>query len=930
MDHRFHLFVRRHRDAGYTVSVLTHPHLATFAEDVDEARADIARVAARLLERNDRGIADEVSHWVDMRLRRIDLQIRAVQHKRLLTVPMRFTVLTHSARPDEKASKNGARDVIVRIPRLGYVGELGDIADLEVFVEEVVRNELYMAPLARLLSMAYDGEESIETLTVNFKVRTERTMKSKASEPRKRPRAPSQLSEASRRLNDEAEHGTLDRAYQRDGWVSMLQAMLGGGRRASVVIVGPAGSGKTALVHELVHRFEEARAHDAVEIYTTSASRIVAGMRYLGEWQARVQRMIDALRTRKAVLHIESLAELLSTGGASSGLDIAGYLVPALETAEISVVVEATPEDFARAERSHPALVQALAPVHLAPLPTPSAILALRSVATRLGRAKKIRFTDDALLRAIDVTDRFGDGTALPGSAIQLLRDAAQEDVKPGRKAAAQGQRTVDAADITRAFTTRTGYPAEIVDPAIPLDPDAVMRRLQSRVVGQDAALTLLRDLVVTLKTSLGDPSRPLGSFLMLGPTGVGKTESALALAEYLFGDATRMTRIDMSEYAAPGSALRLVNDWGGRDGALARRVREQPFGIVLFDEVEKADASVHDLLLQILGEGRLTDATGRTVSFRNTIVMLTSNLGADNAGRSLGFGATAPRDAETHYVSAAAAFFRPELLNRFDHIVPYRPLARDTIEMIAKRALDRVLTREGLTRREVTVRYEPEVVARLADIGFDARYGARPLQRAVEHWVVAPLARVLASRPPGRNARVLELVVRGDAVAVAPTTRPEVDALDPGALAIEFRRVAEREPDDPVILDVLADEAHARRQAEWLAERYVRFAERHGGSAEVLRHESARGVSIAIRGRGARLLRHEAGVHEFTLEGLDVRVTVGLRGASVPDALRLYGALPVPSVYDGATDYEMVCAWDDALTGDRFDRMVLARAVER
>jgi ATP-dependent Clp protease ATP-binding subunit ClpC len=324
MDHRFHIFVRRHRDAGYTVSVLTHRHLSTFADDVDEARADIARVAARLLERNDRGIADEITHWSDMRLRRIDLQIRAVQHKRLLTVPMRFTVLTHGTRPDEKTSRKGPRDVTVRIPRLGYIGELGDVADLEVYVEEVVRNELYMAPLARLLAMAYDGEESVETLTVGFKPRVERPAKKAQAEKRTRPRPPPQLSEASRRLNDEVEHGTLARAFQRDGWVSMLQGMLGGGRRASAILIGPAGSGKTALVHELVHRFEEAGRNDAVEIYTTSASRIVAGMRYLGEWQARVQRMIDALRTRKAILHIESLAELLSTGGASSGLDVAG------------------------------------------------------------------------------------------------------------------------------------------------------------------------------------------------------------------------------------------------------------------------------------------------------------------------------------------------------------------------------------------------------------------------------------------------------------------------------------------------------------------------------------------------------------------------------------------------------------------------------
>ncbi len=927
MEHRFHLFVRRHRDVGYTVSVITHPFLATFADDVDEARADLARVAARLLARDDKGIADEVTHWPDLRLRRIDLAIRAVQHKRLLSVPMRFTVLTHSTSAEElpRARKGVARDLTVRIPRLGYCGELGDLADLEAYVEEVVRDELYMAPLERLLAIAYDGEESVETLTVQYKPRAPRAAK-KSTTKSKRESAPAALSEASRRLNDEYDAGTLDRAFQRDAVVTQLSAMLGATKRASVVLVGASGAGKTAVVHELVHRLEE--GNEPLEVYSTSASRIVAGMRYLGEWQARVQRMIDALRVRRAVLHIESLAELLSTGGASTGMDVAGYLVPVIETGEIGVIVEASPEDLSRAERTHPALVQALRPLHLAPLPAESAVLALRSVATRIGRTRKVRFTDDGLLRALDLTERFGDGAALPGSAIQLLRAAAQRDVTPADTApTASTARTVDAAAITRAFTARTGYPAELVDPSIPLDADAVFARLTARVVGQDAALALLRDLVVTLKTGLADPSRPLGSFLLLGPTGVGKTESALALAEFLFGDPKRMARFDMSEYAAPGSALRLVNDWGGREGALAQRVREQPFGIVLFDEIEKADGSVHDLLLQILGEGRLTDATGRVVSFRNTIVMLTSNLGAETAGRSLGFGTALARDAGAHYTAAAAAFFRPELLNRFDHIVPYRPLGQSTIETITRRALARVLEREGLARRGVSVQYDDAVVTRLAAIGFDARYGARPLQRAIEHWVVAPLARVLAARPE-RGTRRLELVVRGDAVAVAPTSRPEVTALDDASLGEELARAAARDARSTCALSVIGIGTHSHRAAEWLAGRYRAFCERHSGSCAVALRDGGDGYTVSVSGAVACLLRHEAGTHEFALEGLDVRLTVTADDAVAPDVVRYYARLPVPSVLDGATDYELVQSWDDALSGAWFDRIVLARAV--
>jgi ATP-dependent Clp protease ATP-binding subunit ClpC len=371
---------------------------------------------------------------------------------------------------------------------------------------------------------------------------------------------------------------------------------------------------------------------------------------------------------------------------------------------------------------------------------------ALQQTSQRVARARKVRFTPDALDRAAELTERFGEGPP-PGGAVALLRAASTQPSDAGE---------VDAAGVTRAFCTRTGYPRELVDTSVRLDPEALLRRFRERIVGQDEATLLLRNLIVTLKTGLADPSRPLGAFLLLGPTGVGKTESALALAEYLFGDTARLARFDMAEYAAPGSAARLVGEVGGQQGGLARRVREQPFGVVLLDEVEKADAGVHDLLLQVLGEGRLTDGTGRTVSFRNTVVLLTSNLGADSAGRSLGFGGGSVRDMEQHYLGAATAFFRPELLNRLDQVVPYRSLTPEVIHALVRRTLEAALTREGLTRRGVKVSFGEDVVEYLARTGFDARYGARPLKRAVEQHVVTPLAQWLAAHASALPARVL------------------------------------------------------------------------------------------------------------------------------------------------------------------------------
>jgi len=752
MDKRFHLFVRRH-DAGVSAQVIGHPHLTSFGPDIDAARADLAHVLGKLLARGE--LWRETTHFDDVRLRKIDLTVRALQRGRLLEVPMRFSILTYGGGRPDKGQRRGPLRVLV--PRLEVDGLLNDAADLIPFAEELIRHELYLAPLSRLLEVAYSGDESLDSLTV-----TARPPEPAARKPpeKRAPRLlPAGLDEACRFLNAEAAAGMLDRAYQRDGELLRLCELATARARASVLLVGPAGAGKTALVNELAHRaHEEGGPAAGVEVYSTSAGRIIAGMRYLGEWQARVERMLASLRARRAVLHLESLGELVSLGD-RDGQDVARHLLPAVESGDVALIIEATPEDVARAERTHAALVQALRPLALAPLAPAVARVAMAQAAGRLGRARRVAFADAALDRALDLAERFGEGI-LPGSAVEILRAAAGERSQTGTAARPAGP-----AEITAAFCARTGFPAALVDPAVALDPAAVRAAFAERVLGQEAAAELFAQLVITLKTNLSDPRRPLGSFLLLGPTGVGKTESALALAAYLFGREERLSRFDMAEYAAPGSAARLVAV-GGSESTLAKRVRAQPFGVVLLDEIEKADPGVHDLLLQILGEGRLTDGTGRTVSFRNTIIVLTSNLGADRAGRSLGFAAgdfAAEHDA--HYRAAAAAFFRPELWNRIDHVVAYRPLGPAVVARLAERALEQALAREGLTRRGVRVAWDPAVVARLAALGFDPRLGARPLKRAVDQQVVARVARLLAG---GERPVALRLRVDGEgAIAV-------------------------------------------------------------------------------------------------------------------------------------------------------------------
>jgi hypothetical protein len=310
--------------------------------------------------------------------------------------------------------------------------------------------------------------------------------------------------------------------------------------------------------------------------------------------------------------------------------------------------------------------------------------------------------------------------------------------------------------------------PLGLLSDAHQIRPTDVEEHFESRVLGQPEATQAMVDTVLVAKASLNDASKPLGSFFFVGPTGVGKTELAKALAEYLFGSRDRLVRLDMAEYASGDSVQRLIGTaWGSREGELTRRVREQPFCVLLLDEIEKAHWAVFDALLGVLDEGRLTDASGRTADFRNAILIMTSNLGAERA-RSSGFGFVQGDDGgkTRAYVEEAEKFFRPEFFNRINRIVVFHTLSGQTVRRIAQRELARLLERDGIVRRGLKVEVDDRVVERLASQGFHPRYGARPLQREIERTVIQPLARILVARPLDASEFV-RIRLDGDAVTV-------------------------------------------------------------------------------------------------------------------------------------------------------------------
>jgi ATP-dependent Clp protease ATP-binding subunit ClpC len=580
-------------------------------------------------------------------------------------------------------------------------------------------------------------------------------------------------------LVDRAAKGKLPRAIgaspELDALLATAFSARGNAAPPSLLIVGPPGVGKTTFVHRLARAMLERGRKDADAatpgLWATSADRLIAGMIYLGQWQERCLSVITELDGDGDWLFVDRLAPFLA--GRGDGSSIADLFAPALESGAISLIAECTEPELAQARRTHGAFVDRFRVIRLAEPDASS----MEAFATTFLASRKPpsgappTLHPQASRRMLRHLAAFHRDLAFPGKAVRFLEWLAQSGDAPSG--------TLYPRDVSEAFARFSGLPLELVSDDLAASAEQLAEKLRARVIGQDAACDGAARLLARFKAGVNDPERPIASLLFVGPTGVGKTELAKQLARVVLGDEGRLIRLDMSEYALRGAAQRLL-EVGPGVRSLAQQVRDRPLSLVLFDEIEKASPDVFDLLLGVLGEGRLTDASGRLVDFRGTICVLTSNLGAGE-GSAMGFGAgassagsagSAIRDAG----AAVRRHFRPELVARFDRVVSFRPLAFEDVERIVELELAAVGAREGMQRRGLWLSATAGARRALATLGFDPEMGARPLKRAIEERVVAPLAVALA-RDPGFRDRLIALLGPGD----APPRGAFAIAIEPG-----------------------------------------------------------------------------------------------------------------------------------------------------
>ncbi|MBK6621297.1 MAG: AAA family ATPase [Saprospirales bacterium] len=525
-------------------------------------------------------------------------------------------------------------------------------------------------------------------------------------------------------------------------------------QRANVLLVGPSGAGKSAVLRQAMRKIhsESRRESRKRTFWRIMAQRITATTKYLGEWQELVEQLIQELKWVNGILWVEDLMQLLLTGGYGAEDSVAAFIQSYLRQGDLQLVGELTPVQLDRLRQMLPGFAELFQVVEIPPMEEKTVHIILEKFSTYIQQTQDIAIPGDSQQLAYRLLKRYYPYEVFPGKGIKFLAQCVHD-------ARISGQLKIGVEEVITQFTQQTGLPEIFLRDDMLLDQEELRDYFNRRIIGQEEAVEKLCGIVKIYKAGLNNPHKPITTLLFAGPTGVGKTASAQALADYFFGKGQRkkpLVRIDMSEFQAPGELSRLIG-FGQEVGLVVKEIRERPFAVLLLDEVEKAHSSVFDALLTVLDEGILVDSVGRVTDFRNTIIIMTSNLGAQSQ-KSIGFGDAT--SFERRFFSAVEKFFRPEFVNRLDQMVLFNALGKEDIGKIAIKELRDLEKREGIAKYKIRLEYSERLLERLVKVGFDERYGARPLQRAIEDHIVYPLSRWLVKNPtPLARTLLLDIV---------------------------------------------------------------------------------------------------------------------------------------------------------------------------
>lgn len=628
----------------------------------------------------------------------------------------------------------------------------------------------------------------------------------------------SDLSQFGRDLNEWAKQGKIDPVIGREKEISRVIQILSRRTKNNPVLIGAPGVGKTAIAEGLAQRIITGNVPDSLldkRIFSLDLASIVAGTKYRGEFEERIKRILDTIEQDDSIiLFIDEIHQLIGAGAVEGAMDAANILKPALARGDLQCIGATTIDEYKKHFEKDAALARRFQPVLVGEPTEDDAMAILFGLRDRYEAFHKARITDEAVKAAVKLSARYISDRYLPDKAIDVMDEAAARvrmkvyapshelqdleqklaDINKEKEAALAGEDfekcaslrdagkkvsseisalqkekkqhddeklVVTENDIADVVSMWTGVPVQQITETESQRLLHLEAELHKRVISQDDAVTAVAKAVRRARAGLKDANRPIGSFLFLGPSGVGKTELARTLAAQLFGSADNMIRIDMSEFMEKYSVSRLVGAPPGyvgyeEGGELTDAVREKPYSVILFDEVEKGSSDFFNLLLQVLDEGRLTDSKGRTVDFRNTVIIMTSNLGASHlkpSGPVMGFstGGDSAKDREASFAVAkkeimadVKRFFRPEFLNRIDEIIVFKPLEQKDLRQIVDILLKDLTKRLG--EKGVALDWTTAADDVLVEEGTDFAYGARPLKRAIQKLVEDPIAEMLLS----------------------------------------------------------------------------------------------------------------------------------------------------------------------------------------